>query len=320
MPPTLVMGGEQLSGYGWSGDHPFGLDRHGAFEQAMRKLDFGDAVRFESAPLADMEQLERFHSPEYLEFVGRRCEENQGFLDGGDTPARNGLFEAARHVVGAALHATEAIMQGRVGNAFLPIGGLHHAGREHAAGFCVLNDIGVVIETLRAVHGVQRIAYVDIDVHHGDGVFYAYEEDPLLYFADIHEDGRWQYPGTGGENERGRGPGRGSKINLCLQPGEGDSQFLARIRKGRGARSRMRARIHTAAVRRRRIAGRPAGQAELQCRGARSCGEKHVRIGAIRLPGDGSWPWAGGGYSRENPGFGLDRGGQEPGRRPIAVR
>ena len=133
--------------------------------------------------------------------------------------------------MGAALHATDAIMQGRVGNAFLPIGGLHHAGREHAAGFCVLNDIGVVIETLRSVHDVQRIAYVDIDVHHGDGVYYAYEDDPLLFFADIHEDGRWQYPGTGSENERGRGPAHGSKINLCLQPGDGDSQFLDAFEK-----------------------------------------------------------------------------------------
>ena len=216
MLPTLVMGGEQLSGYGWSGDHPFGLDRHGAFERAMAKLDCGDAVRFESAAPAGLEELERFHSRDYLEFARRRCEEDRGFLDGGDTPARSGLFEAARCVVGAALHATDAIMQGRVSNAFLPIGGLHHAGREHAAGFCVLNDIGVVIETLRSVHGVQRIAYVDIDVHHGDGVYYAYEEDPLLFFADIHEDGRWQYPGTGSENERGTGPALGSKINLCL--------------------------------------------------------------------------------------------------------
>ena len=122
-------------------------------------------------------------------------------------------------------------MQGRVSNAFLPIGGLHHAGREHAAGFCVLNDIGVVIETLRSVHGLQRIAYVDIDVHHGDGVYYAYEGDPHLFFADIHEDGRWQYPGTGAEGERGKGPGHGKKLNLCLDPGDGDPQFLSVFEK-----------------------------------------------------------------------------------------
>ena len=107
-----------------------------------------------------------------------RCDEDSGFLDGGDTPARRGLYEAARFVVGAALHATERIMTEQAANAFVPIGGLHHAGRKHAAGFCVLNDIGVVIETLRSVYGIQRIGYVDIDVHHGDGVYYAYEEDP----------------------------------------------------------------------------------------------------------------------------------------------
>ena len=231
MLPTLVMSGGRLSDYGWPGEHPFGLDRHGAFLRGLAELDLGKAVRLDSAGQAGMDDLMRFHTREYLDFARRRCEEDRGFLDGGDTPARRGLFDTARYVVGAALHAAEQVMQGGVSNAFLPIGGLHHAGREHAAGFCVLNDIGVVIETLRSVHGLRRIAYVDIDVHHGDGVYYAYEEDPNLYFADIHEDGRWQYPGTGGEHEKGRGPGLGRKINLCLQPGDGDEEFLAAFAK-----------------------------------------------------------------------------------------
>ena len=238
MLPTLVMSGSRLADYGWPGGHPFGLDRHGAFLQRLAELDHGGTVHLESAGPAGLEALERFHSREYLEFARRRCEEDRGFLDGGDTPARRGLFDTARHVVGAALHAAEQVMQGKARNAFLPIGGLHHAGREHAAGFCVLSDIGVVIETLRAVHGLRRIAYVDIDVHHGDGVYYAYEEDPQLYFADIHEDGRWQYPGTGGEHEKGRGPGLGRKLNLCLQPGDGDAEFraaFARVEEHLGA-------------------------------------------------------------------------------------
>ena len=231
MLPTLVMGGRRLSDYGWPGSHPFGLDRHAAFEEALAKLDFGPAMRIETAPKASREALERFHSPEYLEFARRRCDEDSGFLDGGDTPARHGLYEAAGFVVGAALHAIERIMTEQAANGFLPIGGLHHAGRKHAAGFCVLNDIGVVIETLRSVYGVQRIGYVDIDVHHGDGVYYAYEEDPQLYFADIHEDGRWQYPGTGAEHEQGKGEGKGRKINICLQPGDGDAEFTTAFAK-----------------------------------------------------------------------------------------
>ncbi len=88
-------------------------------------------------------------------------------------------------------------MAGNVRRGFIPIGGLHHASRAHAAGFCVFNDCGVAIEQLRRRHGVRRVAYVDIDAHHGDGVFYAFESDPDVLFADIHEDGRYLYPGTG---------------------------------------------------------------------------------------------------------------------------
>ena len=227
MLPTLVMTGEALSDYGWPGSHPFGLDRHGVFQAALREAGLDGELLLESARPATPQELQRFHGSEYLRFVRRRCGEDRGFLDGGDTPARKGLFDAAAHVVGAALRALDGVMEGRAANAFLPIGGLHHAGRDHAAGFCVFSDIGVVIETLRSRHGLRRIAYVDIDVHHGDGVFYAYEDDPELFFADIHEDGRWQYPGTGAETERGRGAAAGSKVNICLQPGDGDAEFLA---------------------------------------------------------------------------------------------
>jgi acetoin utilization protein AcuC len=118
-------------------------------------------------------------------------------------------------------------MSGASRRAFVPIAGLHHAARGGAAGFCVFNDIGVAVERLRAQHGIRRIAYVDIDAHHGDGVFYGFEEDPELIFADTHEDGRYLYPGTGAAQETGRGPAAGSKLNLPLPPGAGDREFLA---------------------------------------------------------------------------------------------
>jgi acetoin utilization protein AcuC len=89
----------------------------------------------------------------------------------------------------------------------------------------VFNDLGVVIETLRTLYAVQRVAYVDIDVHHGDGVFYAYEDDPDLIFADVHEDGQFLYPGTGHAYESGRGKARGTKLNIPLAPGAGDQAF-----------------------------------------------------------------------------------------------
>ena len=94
-------------------------------------------------------------------------------------------------------------MAGKARRAFIPIAGLHHATRTGAAGFCVFNDCGVVIETLKAA-GLERIAYVDIDAHHGDGVFYSYEDDPDVIFADLHEDGNYLYPGTGHAHETGK--------------------------------------------------------------------------------------------------------------------
>ncbi|PZP51184.1 MAG: acetoin utilization protein AcuC, partial [Azospira oryzae] len=87
-------------------------------------------------------------------------------------------------------------------------------------------DTGVLIETLRRDYGIRRVAYVDIDVHHGDGVFYAYEADPDVAVADIHEDGRYLYPGTGHAHETGTGPAEGTKLNVPMPPGAGDQAFF----------------------------------------------------------------------------------------------
>jgi acetoin utilization protein AcuC len=150
----------------------------------------------------------------------------QGFLDGGDTPAFRGIYEAAVTVVGATLNASAAIMSGQCRRAFVPIAGLHHAGRDHAAGFCVFNDCGVAIERLFAA-GLERVAYVDIDAHHGDGVFYAFEEDARVIFADMHEDGQYLYPGTGAAAETGKGAAAGTKLNIPMPPGSDDAAFDA---------------------------------------------------------------------------------------------
>ena len=83
------------------------------------------------------------------------------------------------------------------------------------------------METLRATYGLERIAYVDVDAHHGDGVFYSFEEDPAMFIADFHEDGRFLYPGTGYANESGRGEAAGTKINIPMPPFAGDDQFMA---------------------------------------------------------------------------------------------
>ncbi|HUO94811.1 MAG TPA: hypothetical protein VMT92_01155 [Steroidobacteraceae bacterium] len=222
---TLLVAGDKIARYGFGDGHPFGLDRHDVFIRELKAEELESAVTLEEPRAATRSELEIFHASAYVSLVAERSQTGQGYLDAGDTPAFRGVFEAASNVVGASLRAAEAIMEGRAKRAFVPIAGLHHASRAHAAGFCVFNDCGIVAEELRRRWGLKRIAYVDIDAHHGDGVFYAFEDDPDLIFADIHEDGRFLYPGTGAAEETGRGKALGTKLNIPLPPGAGDEAF-----------------------------------------------------------------------------------------------
>lgn len=222
---VLVVMGESIARYGFPEGHPFGVDRHDAFARQFAARGFDSRVRVASPVPAGTEEILLFHTPLYVDFVRERSASGQGFLDGGDTPAFRGVYEASASVVGATLVATRALMAGDAERAFVPIAGLHHAARDHAAGFCVFNDIGVAIEVLRREHGLARIAYVDIDAHHGDGVFYAFEADPQLIIADIHEDGRTLYPGTGAAGETGKGAAAGSKLNVPVPAGADDAAF-----------------------------------------------------------------------------------------------
>jgi acetoin utilization protein AcuC len=222
---VLVIAGEKLARYGFGEGHPFGPDRHAAFYREFEARGLHRKVRVEETRSATDAELLTFHTPEYVELVRQRSETGQGYLDGGDTPAYRGVFEAANYVVGATLKAVEEIMSGHARRAFVPIAGLHHAARGQAAGFCVFNDCGIAIEQLRARFGLARVAYVDIDAHHGDGVFYAFEADPELIFADLHEDGRFLYPGTGSAQETGSGAAAGTKMNIPLAPGADDAVF-----------------------------------------------------------------------------------------------
>jgi len=218
---------EALGGYGFPDGHPWGPDRQDAFwrEATRQKLD--KSAELCGSRAASVDEIERFHGEQHVQRVQQLSERGYGSIDAGDTPAFPGVYEASAHVVGAALDGLKRIMAGEVLRTFQPIGGLHHAARDRAAGFCVFNDCGVVIDTLRSEYGVKRVAYVDIDVHHGDGLYYPYESDPDLVYADIHEDGRFLYPGTGADSERGKGGGEGLKLNIPMQPGAGDPQFMA---------------------------------------------------------------------------------------------
>jgi acetoin utilization protein AcuC len=221
---VAVVVSERLARYGFGDGHPFGPDRLTAFMREFAARGLTQRVQVLEPRQASDDELRSFHSAQYLEFVRERSASGTGLLDAGDTPAFKGVYEAAAGVVGATLAAKDAIVSGSCRRAFVPIAGLHHAARDRAAGFCVFNDCGVVIEQLKAA-GMKHIAYVDIDAHHGDGVFYAFEEDAAVVFADLHEDGRYLYPGTGSAAETGRGAAQGMKLNVPLPPGADDAIF-----------------------------------------------------------------------------------------------
>jgi len=223
---VLLYVGDALGRYGFPNGHPFGPDRQDAFWKETLKQGLDKEAKVVPPRPASADEIERFHTADYVGRVEHLSEVGYGSIDYGDTPAYPGVYEASAAVVGAALEGLERVMNGDCYRTFQPIGGLHHARRNTGAGFCVFNDCGVVIDTLREKYAIRRVAYVDIDVHHGDGLYYPYESDPEVFVADIHEDGRFLYPGTGDAGETGKGQAEGTKLNVPMAPGAGDAQFL----------------------------------------------------------------------------------------------
>nr|CRH06343.1 Histone deacetylase superfamily [Candidatus Magnetococcus massalia] len=218
--------GEAIARYGFPDGHPWNCQRMDSFwDEATRQgLALGADRRDPVA--ADEAELTTFHLPEYVATVKRLSDNGSGFLDHGDTPAFPGIYEAASHVVGSSLDVAKQIMAGNYRRGMVPIAGLHHAQPDIAGGFCVFNDAAVVTRILRKAFGLKRIGYVDIDAHHGDGLFYPFEADPDFIFADIHEDGRHLYPWTGGADETGVGAAYGRKLNIPMEPESDDRHFF----------------------------------------------------------------------------------------------
>jgi len=138
-------------------------------------------------------------------------------LGAGDTPAFAGMHEASLAVVGATVTAAREVLAGRARHAFNPGGGLHHAMPARAAGFCVYNDPALAIDALLRA-GAERVAYVDVDVHHGDGVEEAFRGDPRVLTVSLHESGRFLFPGTGEPDDVGDPGAEGSVVNVPLAP------------------------------------------------------------------------------------------------------
>jgi acetoin utilization protein AcuC len=174
------------------------------------------------------ERLHRVHPPEFVNEVERICM-TKGELDQGDTPGNPGLFTGALAAVGASVRGVQGIMGGEFAHAFNPAGGLHHAHPTRASGFCVFNDIAVAVRCLQVEHGIQRVAVVDIDGHHGDGTQAIFFNEGVLTIS-LHRYGRGFFPGSGGIEERGEGEGRGLNINIPLPGGTDDKLYLRAYR------------------------------------------------------------------------------------------
>ncbi|MEJ2449625.1 MAG: acetoin utilization protein AcuC [Gammaproteobacteria bacterium] len=224
--PVCVYLGDALAAYNFGASHAFGPHRHSAFANAFYAQNQDKQVEVLAPVMGSEDQLRRFHTAEYIEKVKSLSQLGHGMLDCGDTPVFAGMYEAALTVVGTTLDAVRRVMLGEYRRAFIPIAGLHHARRDSAAGFCIFNDCGIAIEQLLHQFGVMQVAYIDIDAHHGDGVYYSFDENPAVCVVDLHEDGRYLYPGTGSASERGRGPGKGNKLNIPMPPYANDTQFM----------------------------------------------------------------------------------------------
>lgn len=220
-----ISAGSDLADYHFGDQHPFGPQRHQAFLDGMKIQNLTTQVVWLEPVKCHLKHLLHFHTVEYIEKVKHCSEQGQGYLDHGDTPARKGIYEAATTVVGSVLDMVDRIMDRQFHRGFVPIAGLHHGYRDHCSGFCVFNDCAIAIHHLRHQHQLQRILYVDIDAHHGDGVFYNFESDGDVYIVDFHEDGQFLYPGTGDADETGSGPARGYKKNFPMPMQAGDDDF-----------------------------------------------------------------------------------------------
>jgi acetoin utilization protein AcuC len=180
--------------------------------------------------MATDELVETVHHRAYLDAVrlagqepGRVIEERG--LGIPDNPTFAGMHEASAHVVGASVEAARRVWSGERLHAANIAGGLHHAMPDRASGFCIYNDVAVAIRWLLD-HGARKVAYVDVDVHHGDGVQHVFYDDPRVLTISLHETGQMLFPGTGFPKDSG-GPGaEGSAVNVALPPGTADAGWL----------------------------------------------------------------------------------------------
>jgi acetoin utilization protein AcuC len=226
--PLLVFGPRSLL-YDFGPRHPLSPRRFGPGIDLLRSV--GAEPGLAPEPASD-DELEWLHSSDYLAAVRRFSVEPhrlpEAGIGPGDDPPFAGMHEAAAAVAGGSIRAMETILRGDVEHAYHPGGGLHHAMRTRASGFCIYNDVALAIA--RARRDGLRVMYVDLDVHHGDGVQAVHAADPGVLTVSFHETGRSLFPGTGSVDELGEGSAAGTCVNVPLEPMCGPDAWLAAVR------------------------------------------------------------------------------------------
>ena len=238
--PVALVYGDELMKHRLSDQHPLQPIRVKLTMDLIKSTGLIEQCILLPPRRATIRELELVHSPEYVDLVQRLSDpkqrgeismdriQNAGF-GSADNPISDELHEGTALVVGAGLVAAEAIESGVALHAFSPSGGLHHAHRSRASGFCTYDDPAVACQWLKDKG--HRVAYVDVDVHHGDGVEGIFCRDPDVLTISLHESGRYLFPGTGFVDDSGVGPGRGAAANLPFAPFTWDEPWLEGFEK-----------------------------------------------------------------------------------------
>jgi acetoin utilization protein AcuC len=219
-----VVWDDSLTHYDFGPTHPLSPIRLDLTIRLARELGVldGDHVELVSPKVADDALLTTVHTPEFVAAVRRATVDPRHGLGTGDNPCFQAMHEASARVARGSVDAALAVWAGQVTHAVNIAGGLHHAMPNSASGFCVYNDPALAIRALLDA-GAERVAYVDVDVHHGDGVQAIFYDEPRVLTISLHETPRMLFPGTGYPDETG-GPGaEGSSVNVALPPGTTDS-------------------------------------------------------------------------------------------------
>jgi acetoin utilization protein AcuC len=225
---------ESLAAYDFGPQHPLKPIRVKLMVELARAYGLLDRANVDVvAPrFATRKELELVHTPRYIDAVEMISAtatdpfKMYGWGIGiGDNPAFRGMHEASAHVAGASLVAAQAVAEGHAQHAFNPAGGLHHAMPDRASGFCIYDDPAIAIRWL--IDRSERVVYLDVDVHHGDGPQFIFYDEPKVLTISLHESGEYLFPGTGFPEEVGERDAEGTKVNVALPPLTDDQAYRA---------------------------------------------------------------------------------------------